>query len=247
MNLKDLRLEIRADHPIHFGYFAENRERLLADLFSADSERAPTGRRVVRLVQKASRRCRKNAARASGPEHSTGLFITASCLAIVSEANWDVDGNALSIRPVPQYVRQSRLYVKAQSMRREFVLADQPTGPTAVNSHYIIGHWEIIPRLSALATACLSGRDTLTFHLCTTKWRFVYTRRYNNLSGHLGVRLGRWQRLHIGRHEITPEEVEEVFDGDYKVRRARQKLMPPTAKLSTAGCFSLFSGDCQSG
>jgi uncharacterized DUF497 family protein len=36
--------------------------------------------------------------------------------------------------------------------------------------------------------------------------------------------LGRWQRLHIGRHEITPEEVEEVFDGDYKVRRARQKL-----------------------
>jgi uncharacterized DUF497 family protein len=145
-------------------------------------------------------------------------------LAIVSEANWDVDGNALSIRPVPQYVRQSRLYVKAQSMRREFVLADQPTGPTAVNSHYIIGHWEIIPRLSALATACLSGRDTLTFHLCTTKWRFVYTRRYNNLSGHLGVRLGRWQRLHIGRHEITPEEVEEVFDGDYKVRRARQKL-----------------------
>ena len=28
----------------------------------------------------------------------------------------------------------------------------------------------------------------------------------------------------IGRHEITPEEAEEVFEGIYKVRRARQKL-----------------------
>jgi uncharacterized protein len=30
--------------------------------------------------------------------------------------------------------------------------------------------------------------------------------------------------LHIARHEFTPEEVEEVFASDYKVRRARQKL-----------------------
>jgi uncharacterized DUF497 family protein len=30
--------------------------------------------------------------------------------------------------------------------------------------------------------------------------------------------------LHIERHEFTPEEVEEVFAGDYKVRRTRQKL-----------------------
>ena len=29
--------------------------------------------------------------------------------------------------------------------------------------------------------------------------------------------------VHIGRHEFTPEEVEEVFAGDHKVRRARQK------------------------
>lgn len=28
--------------------------------------------------------------------------------------------------------------------------------------------------------------------------------------------------LHIERHQFTPEEVEEVFAGDYKVRRARQ-------------------------
>jgi len=28
---------------------------------------------------------------------------------------------------------------------------------------------------------------------------------------------------HIGRHEFTPEEVEEVFAGDHKVRRARQQ------------------------
>ena len=30
--------------------------------------------------------------------------------------------------------------------------------------------------------------------------------------------------LHIERHQFSPEEVEEVFDGDYKVRRARQRL-----------------------
>jgi uncharacterized DUF497 family protein len=30
--------------------------------------------------------------------------------------------------------------------------------------------------------------------------------------------------FHIERHEFTPEEVEEVFAGNYKVRRARQKL-----------------------
>ena len=29
---------------------------------------------------------------------------------------------------------------------------------------------------------------------------------------------------HIGRHQFIPEEVEEVFAGDYKVRRTRQKL-----------------------
>jgi uncharacterized DUF497 family protein len=28
---------------------------------------------------------------------------------------------------------------------------------------------------------------------------------------------------HIERHEYTPEEVEEVFAGDYKVRRARER------------------------
>jgi uncharacterized protein len=30
--------------------------------------------------------------------------------------------------------------------------------------------------------------------------------------------------LHIARHQFSPEEVEEVFAGDHKVRRARQKL-----------------------
>jgi len=28
---------------------------------------------------------------------------------------------------------------------------------------------------------------------------------------------------HIGRHEFTPEEVEEVFAGDHRVRRTRQQ------------------------
>jgi hypothetical protein len=30
--------------------------------------------------------------------------------------------------------------------------------------------------------------------------------------------------FHIEQHQFTPEEVEEVFAGGYKVRRARQKL-----------------------
>jgi uncharacterized DUF497 family protein len=30
--------------------------------------------------------------------------------------------------------------------------------------------------------------------------------------------------LHIAMHQFSPEEVEEVFAGDHKVRRARQKL-----------------------
>jgi uncharacterized DUF497 family protein len=29
--------------------------------------------------------------------------------------------------------------------------------------------------------------------------------------------------LHIERHEFTPDEVEEVFTGDHKVRRTRQQ------------------------
>jgi uncharacterized DUF497 family protein len=30
--------------------------------------------------------------------------------------------------------------------------------------------------------------------------------------------------LHIERHQFTPGEVEEVFAGEYKVRKTRQKL-----------------------
>ena len=30
--------------------------------------------------------------------------------------------------------------------------------------------------------------------------------------------------LHIARHQFSPEEVEEVFDGDYKIRRTRDGL-----------------------
>jgi uncharacterized DUF497 family protein len=29
--------------------------------------------------------------------------------------------------------------------------------------------------------------------------------------------------LHIGRHQFTPEEAEEVFAGDHKVRRTRER------------------------
>jgi len=48
--------------------------------------------------------------------------------------------------------------------------------------------------------------------------------------------------LHIERHEFTPEEVEEVFAGNYKVRRTRQSYTLLWAKRLTAGwhlwCFA---------
>jgi hypothetical protein len=113
MNLKDLRLEFRSNHPIHFGDFAENRERLLADLFPANCERPPTGRGVIRLVQNASRRCRKHTARARAPEHSTGLNIATPRLAIFSQANWNVDPDALSVRRILQDAPKRPFYIKA--------------------------------------------------------------------------------------------------------------------------------------
>jgi len=39
-----------------------------------------------------------------------------------------------------------------------------------------------------------------------------------------GLRLDDDNLIHIDRHQFTPDEVEEVFAGDYKVRRTREKL-----------------------
>jgi len=38
-----------------------------------------------------------------------------------------------------------------------------------------------------------------------------------------GFQWGDDSHLHIERHEFTPEEVEEAFAGDHKIRRTRQK------------------------
>jgi len=48
------------------------------------------------------------------------------------------------------------------------------------------------------------------------------------------LRLGRRQCCHIERHEFTPEEVEEVFAGGFKVRRTRQKLYVALGERSMA-------------
>jgi len=50
--------------------------------------------------------------------------------------------------------------------------------------------------------------------------------------------------FHIERHEYTPEEVEEVFAGSHKVRRARQKRYIALGKRWTAGSLSSCFADC---
>jgi uncharacterized DUF497 family protein len=54
--------------------------------------------------------------------------------------------------------------------------------------------------------------------------RFVYTLRYDRSVLISGFEWDDGNTLHIEQHEFSPDEVEEVFAGDYKVRRARQKL-----------------------
>jgi hypothetical protein len=52
--------------------------------------------------------------------------------------------------------------------------------------------------------------------------------------------------FHIHRHKFTPEEVEEVFAGDHKVRRTRQKrYISRWARRWTVAWFSSYSGCCQ--
>jgi hypothetical protein len=51
--------------------------------------------------------------------------------------------------------------------------------------------------------------------------------------------------LHIERHQFSPEEVEEFFTGDCKVRRTRQKLYIALAKRSTDDWHSLCFAVCQ--
>ena len=52
----------------------------------------------------------------------------------------------------------------------------------------------------------------------------VYTLRYDRIVLISGFEWDDDNIFHIERHEFSPDEVEEVFAGDYKVRRTRQKL-----------------------
>jgi uncharacterized DUF497 family protein len=54
--------------------------------------------------------------------------------------------------------------------------------------------------------------------------RFVYTLCYAEAVVISGFDWDDDNAYHIERHQFTPEEVEEVFAGNYKVRRTRQKL-----------------------
>jgi uncharacterized DUF497 family protein len=49
--------------------------------------------------------------------------------------------------------------------------------------------------------------------------------------------------FHIERHAFTPEEVEEVFSGDHKVRRARQQRYIALARRWTAAWLLSYFGD----
>jgi hypothetical protein len=66
----------------------------------------------------------------------------------------------------------------------------------------------------------------------------VAIRIYNLLRRTLVISAFDWDDdniQHIERHGFTPEEVEEVFAGEHKVRRARQKDILRWARRSTAG------------
>ena len=54
-------------------------------------------------------------------------------------------------------------------------------------------------------------------------YRFVYTICYDDFVAVSGFEWDDENIVHIGRHQFTPEEVEEVFANDHRVRRARQK------------------------
>jgi uncharacterized DUF497 family protein len=61
-------------------------------------------------------------------------------------------------------------------------------------------------------------------NLLIAAWRIVYTTCYDEVVIISGFEWDDDNVSHIERHQFTPEEVEEVFAGDYQVRRARQKL-----------------------
>ncbi len=49
--------------------------------------------------------------------------------------------------------------------------------------------------------------------------------------------------FHIQRHSFSPEEVEEVFAGAHKVRRARRTGISPSARRSTGDWHASYSAD----
>ena len=60
--------------------------------------------------------------------------------------------------------------------------------------------------------------------------RYVYTICYNMHVVDSGFEWDDNNILHIARHQFTPHEVEEVFDGVHKVRRSRQGLYSALGK-----------------
>jgi len=58
---------------------------------------------------------------------------------------------------------------------------------------------------------------------CPTLQQFVYTICYDYYLVISGFEWDDDNIQHIEKHGFTPEEVEEVFAGDHKIRRARQK------------------------
>lgn len=62
--------------------------------------------------------------------------------------------------------------------------------------------------------------------------------RQEHRRSELYIRLLSWRR--IAQHDFDAEEVEAVFAGNYKVRRARQKLPSPSARLSMAQRYDSY-------
>jgi uncharacterized DUF497 family protein len=51
--------------------------------------------------------------------------------------------------------------------------------------------------------------------------------------------------FHVARHEFTPDEVEEVFACNHKIRRTRQKRYIALGETLDGRLHSSCSGDCR--
>ncbi len=93
-------------------------------------------------------------------------------------------------------------------------------------------------------TVAVDGRRYPGASRTLAPWRIVYTNCYDKTVVVSGFEWDDDNALHIERHGSTPEEVEEVFASDHKIRRTRQRRYIALGETWTAAWPSSCSGAC---